>query len=100
MPRKIFNKNGKINKNIKHKRPSSVLAPKRAPSKFKTYKKNEKHDKSFNLYNNGKEKDSNSKNCLSKRSMSRSNCNNKVKIRPNSEYILSKNKFKSMNNQN
>mgnify|MGYP002862027759 CR=1 FL=1 len=100
MPRKIFNKNGKTNKNIKYKRPSSVLAPKRSSSKFKTYKKNEKLDKSFNLNNNGKDKDNNKINCLSKRSMSRTNCGNKVKIRPNSEFILSKNKFKSMNNQN
>ena len=99
MPRKIFNKNGKINKNIKHKRASSVLAQKRFNSKFKSYKKKE-NDKTSNLNIKEKEKDNNRLSHLSKRSMSRTNCNNKVNIRPNSEYILSKKKSKSMNNQN
>ena len=53
LPHKIFNKNGKINKkNIKHQRASSVLAPKRSSSKFKTYKKKEKNTKIIKMLNN------------------------------------------------
>ena len=91
LPHKIFNKNGKINKkNIKHQRASSVLAPKRSSSKFKTYKKKEK---------NTKIKENVGLDSKTKRIMGRTNSSNKVSERPNSEYILNKNKSKSICSQ-
>ena len=89
MPRKIFNKNGKINKKTKHQRASSVLAPKRSSSKFKMYKNKEKSEKNIN--------DKTDENMMLsnriKKSMSRTNSTNKVNkanVRPNSEYTLNK----------
>ena len=94
LPHKIFNKNGKINKkNIKHQRASSVLAPKRSSSKFKTYKKKEKNEK------NTKIKENVGLDSKTKRIMGRTNSSNKVSERPNSEYILNKNKSKSICSQ-
>ena len=91
LPHKIFNKNGKINKkNIKHQRASSVLASKRSSSKFKTYKKKEK---------NTKIKENVGLDSKTKRIMGRTNSSNKVSERPNSEYILNKNKSKSICSQ-
>ena len=94
LPHKIFNKNGKINKkNIKHQRASSVLAPKRSSSKFKTYKKKEKNEK------NTKIKENVGLDSKTKRIMGRTSSSNKVSERPNSEYILNKNKSKSICSQ-
>ena len=94
LPHKIFNKNGKINKkNIKHQRASSVLAPKRSSSKFKTYKKKEKNEK------NTKIKENVGLDSKTKRIMGRTNSSNKASERPNSEYILNKNKSKSICSQ-
>ena len=94
LPHKIFNKNGKINKkNIKQQRASSVLAPKRSSSKCKTYKKKEKNEK------NTKIKENVGLDSKTKRIMGRTNSSNKVSERPNSEYILNKNKSKSICSQ-
>ena len=94
LPHKIFNKNGKINKkNIKHQRASSVLAPKRSSSKFKTYKKKEKNEKHTKI------KENVGLDSKTKRIMGRTNSSNKVSERPNSEYILNKNKSKSICSQ-
>ena len=94
LPHKIFNKNGKINKkNIKHQRASSVLAPKRSSSKFKTYKKKEKNEKHTKI------KENVGLDSKTKRIMGRTNSSNKASERPNSEYILNKNKSKSICSQ-
>ena len=90
MPRKVFNKNGKVNKKGKYQRPSSVLAPKRSSSKYKFYKNKEKNDKNINDKTNEKAMLSS----RIKKSMSRTNStnkvNNKANVRPNSEYTLNK----------
>ena len=93
MPHKIFGKNGKNNnKKTNHQRASSVLASKRSSSKFKNYKKNVKKS-------DIKDKENRGLSGKNKKSLSRTNSGNKIRIRPNSEYILNNKKSSPIHNK-
>jgi len=91
MPHQIYNnKNANIKKKVNHQRASSVLAPKRAPSKIQSNRKKTKGDQNSNK----KSKDSKGFSSLLSSKMSRTNSTNKVGVRPSSEYVF--NKIKSI----
>ena len=90
MPHQVFNKNVNIKKKYNHQRASSVLAPKRASSKYQSNKKKVKKEKN----NNCKNKENKGISNIPSRKMSRTNSSNKISVRPSSEYIF--NKIKSI----
>ena len=90
MPHQVFNKNANIKKKINHQRASSVLAPKRATSKYQSNKKKNKGEKN----SNNKNKENKGISNIPSRKMSRTNSSNKISVRPSSEYIF--NKIKSI----
>ena len=91
MPHQIYNnKNANIKKKVNHQRASSVLAPKRAPSKIQSNRKKTKGDQNSNK----KSKDTKGLSSMLSRKMSRTNSTNKVGVRPSSEYVF--NKIKSI----
>ena len=86
IPHQIFNKNLNIKKKTNHQRASSVFAPKRPTSKYKT--NNKKNTREESNKNKIKESGQNDK------KLNRISSTNKLSSRPTSEYIF--NKIKSI----